>query len=91
MSRDVRQPDEKPVPVLYEDEAECCGCGACVSVCPRDAIEMRPDRYGFLYPEIDEGRCVRCLMCLKVCAFKSDLSGRNIEKGRVVSENGKLL
>lgn len=81
MSRDARSSGERPVPVLYGNEAECCGCGACVSACPRDAIEMRPDRYGFLYPEIDEGRCVGCRLCLKVCAFKSDLGGRNIGKG----------
>ncbi|MBM6892849.1 4Fe-4S dicluster domain-containing protein [Enorma massiliensis] len=81
MSRGSRQSDKKPVPVLYEDGVECCGCGACVSVCPRDAIEMRPDRYGFLYPEIDECRCVRCLLCLKACVFKGRLGGRNIEKG----------
>lgn len=63
------------VPVLYGSASECCGCGACVSVCPKDAIAMKPDGYGFPYPRIDEDLCVGCRMCLKVCAFKRDLSG----------------
>lgn len=64
----------KGVPVLYGVDSECCGCGACVSVCPKDAIAMQPDRYGFLYPHIDIEACVSCCMCLKVCAFKSNLT-----------------
>lgn len=60
-------------PILYADDSECCGCGACVSVCPKDAITMQPDRYGFLYPSIDGDTCIHCHLCLKVCAFKCDL------------------
>lgn len=73
MTCDGQSSSCKKIPILHGNEFECCGCGACVSVCPRDAIEMRPDRYGFLYPEIDESRCIRCHMCLTVCAFKNDL------------------
>lgn len=62
----------KAVPVLYTTDSECCGCGACVSVCPKDAIAMYPDRYGFLYPRINEAACIGCCLCLKVCAFKRD-------------------
>lgn len=61
------------VPILYEDDSECCGCGACVSVCPKNAITMQPDCYGFLYPSIDGDACIRCRLCLKVCAFNIDL------------------
>lgn len=31
-------------------KSECSGCTACASGCPHDAIEMRPDALGFLYP-----------------------------------------
>ena len=65
--------DSNCTPILHEDASECCGCGACVSVCPKDAITMQPDCYGFLYPSIDGDACIRCRLCLKVCAFNIDL------------------
>lgn len=34
---------------------------------------MEPDRYGFLYPQIDQARCICCGKCLSVCAFKKKL------------------
>lgn len=45
----------------------CCGCTACASICPVDAIEMRPDKEGFLYPEVNAQRCVLCGRCERVC------------------------
>ena len=45
-------------PVLYENKADCCGCTACFAVCPADAISMQPDQEGFLYPVIDEEKCL---------------------------------
>ena len=32
----------------------CCGCQACVSICPVHAIEMKENEEGFLYPVVDE-------------------------------------
>ncbi len=63
----------KTVPMLWSDPSECCGCSACFAVCPKSAIAMKPDQFGFLYPEIDEALCVRCGSCTKVCAFKEKL------------------
>lgn len=48
---------------------DCCGCTACESICPRDAIEMKPDALGFLYPYVDHEKCIECGLCEKVCAF----------------------
>lgn len=64
---------EKSIPVLFADDSECCGCGACVAVCPKGAISMVPNRYGFLYPKIEEDACVRCGKCLSVCRLKKRL------------------
>lgn len=65
---------EKRVPVLFSNDSECCGCSACYAVCPKGAINMIPNRYGFLYPKINEVVCVRCSKCLSVCAFKKKLA-----------------
>lgn len=49
------------------NKAECTGCGACVSICPRGAIAMRADEEGFLYPAVDGQKCVECDLCEKRC------------------------
>ena len=45
----------------------CFGCGACAAVCPKQALRMTPDADGFLFPEIDFGRCVKCGKCRRAC------------------------
>lgn len=49
------------------DKEKCCGCSACVSVCPVSAIGMEYDEEGFLYPSIDDERCIHCNKCIEVC------------------------
>ena len=63
---------EKMVPDLCSEKAMCCGCAACYSICPVEAISMIADEKGFWYPEIDEGICIRCQQCLNICVFKKD-------------------
>lgn len=46
---------------------KCTGCTACFSICPHDAISMRPDQWGYLRPEIDHSACVACGLCDKTC------------------------
>ena len=53
--------------VKIEEKDLCCGCTACYSVCPKNAIKMVRDNEGFLYPEVDREKCVNCGMCKKVC------------------------
>lgn len=47
----------------------CCGCSACASICPNDAILMQPDGLGFMYPIVDNNKCVNCGLCVSVCSF----------------------
>lgn len=54
---------------IYSKTQNCCGCGACSNICPKNAIVMKADRKGFLHPEIDSEKCVNCGLCIKVCAF----------------------
>lgn len=59
---------------LYKEKCLCCGCGACVNICPNKAILMTPDEEGFKFPTINEDRCCDCGMCINICAFKKDMS-----------------
>ncbi|MBS4760482.1 MAG: polysaccharide pyruvyl transferase family protein [Clostridium sp.] len=49
----------------------CTGCGACLCVCPVDAISMKESESGFLYPEIDEQKCTDCGLCKARCPILS--------------------
>lgn len=57
--------------VLFSEKKLCCGCGACYSVCPMNAILFTEDEEGFLYPKINYNNCVKCKMCLSVCPINN--------------------
>lgn len=54
----------------FNNKNQCCGCTACYSVCPTDAITMEYDKEGFLYPSINNALCVNCGKCRNACAFQ---------------------
>lgn len=49
------------------DLKTCTGCGACLSICPRNCIEMVENEEGFLKPSIDDKKCIQCKMCISHC------------------------
>lgn len=57
--------------ILYKNEAECCGCEACINICPKQAISMSVNNRGFLYPQIDDKKCIHCNRCVQVCSFQN--------------------
>ncbi len=52
---------------IIEDIKKCTGCYACFNKCPVSAISMQKDGEGFLYPEIDNCKCIKCGLCQKIC------------------------
>lgn len=48
---------------------KCCGCTACMSVCPKQCISMEVDGEGFLYPVVDQSLCIDCEACVRTCPF----------------------
>lgn len=49
------------------DKIDCCGCGSCAQICPKQCIALAEDKEGFLYPHVDLGKCIGCGLCKKVC------------------------
>lgn len=49
------------------DKYKCCGCSACVQICPKQCISFEGDEKGFRYPHVDRSLCINCGLCDKVC------------------------
>lgn len=78
--------------ILFENRKDCCGCGACANICPNNAISMKEDEYGFIFPVIDEKICINCHMCQKVCAFQNiDESNLPLKTWVAVTKNKESL
>lgn len=39
-----------------------------MQICPKDCMRMEEDAEGFLYPVIDEEKCIHCGLCERVCS-----------------------
>ena len=82
----------KKIPNLYTDKKDCCGCRACMNVCPMNAISMKMDEYGFNYPEINEKVCIGCNKCVNSCAFqKKEEQNVPIKSYAAVSKQEEVL
>ncbi len=55
--------------LVNNDKSKCSGCGLCSTRCPKNAIKMQEDEYGFLYAFIDEKKCINCGICKKICPY----------------------
>ena len=65
------------------DKNKCVGCGACVKICPVEAISLKDGK-----ADINMDRCIRCGKCHDVC--KQDAVRHDNEKIPVeVKENVK--
>lgn len=55
------------------DEKSCIDCGACISLCPTEALRLDED-YSLV---LDEDKCVYCEACVPACPVRA-LSVRKI-------------
>lgn len=59
--------------------AGCTGCGACSSICSQNAISMQENDEGFLYPKIDNSKCIACGLCEKICPILNNNCSNAVE------------
>lgn len=53
----------KELITFFIDEVKCDGCGACVKVCPSDAIKGEKRKTH----KIETAKCIKCGACIEVC------------------------
>jgi hypothetical protein len=64
-------------PFVHEDK--CIGCGACIKVCPVEAIRLENNK-----AKVDSSKCIGCAGCVGACPtwamFVFSESGENVQK-----------
>ena len=55
---------------LKIEKNNCTGCSACSNICPKNAITMKKDEYGNIYPIVDRKKCIDCGICNRICPQK---------------------
>lgn len=58
---------EASLSLKLPQQIDCFGCSACESICPHRAIDLQPDKLGFLHPVVDRTLCIDCHLCERVC------------------------
>ena len=49
------------------EKNKCNGCSACEAICPTEAITMKYEKDGFLYPNVNYDKCTNCGLCSNIC------------------------
>lgn len=52
---------------VLKDIRMCTGCCACYNICPRAAIMMLEDEFGYLRAVVEDDKCINCGECKRVC------------------------
>lgn len=82
------------------NKKDCNGCKVCALKCPANAINMVEDGEGFIYPEIDEKKCIHCGLCRKICSnypeknkykIKAYATKNKVLKDRITSTSGGMF
>lgn len=58
----------------------CTGCGVCELICKKNAIHMKKNDLGFLYPEIKKELCINCKAYVNNCPLNQTQEIKVIDK-----------
>ena len=76
---------------LVTDKNKCCGCGACANICPKKAIKLVEDEFGFKYPNINKELCIKCGLCKRTCNYQKNTELKNVRETYIATLNNKEL
>ena len=79
--------------IISITKEQCFGCRSCEQICPKKCISFFPDNEGFLYPEIDENKCVKCELCFTHCPVinKNMVINEGIYLGLYLKDTTKIM
>lgn len=77
--------------INIEKKDKCCGCSACVNICPKQVIKMIEDEEGFLYPKVDKDSCVNCGLCNNVCPMNNNFVSEENKSGFIIKSKEKIV
>ena len=69
--------------IRISEKESCCGCSACMNICPKKCISMEADSEGFLYPKVDEKRCVDLRCCRIVCPVQNTVANEHFDDAQI--------
>lgn len=76
---------------VLENKKLCTGCSACIAACNIGAVSLQASvKDGFLYPEIDEAKCINCEKCKEACPINKELdknTGRKCFSTRLIDRD----
>ena len=73
--------------ITDDNRENCCGCSACMNICPVNAIQMKPDIQGFLYPAVNSETCINCGKCESVCPVINNPEEHEFEQEAYLIQN----
>jgi len=76
---------------ICSDAEKCSACGACVNICPKDAISFKANEYGIEYPEINADKCIDCKLCKKVCSAIAEVELQSPIKAFAATHKNKAV
>lgn len=78
---------------IMQQNQLCCGCGACASVCPVNAINICRNDNGFFAAEVNSN-CIGCAKCKKACPFEGRILSAEANNAKLYdfkSRNAEIL
>ena len=71
------------------DEKKCCGCRACIDVCPKKCIITRVGTLGHIFPQVDSTKCINCNLCESVCPFIKESGNESLKSSYIAFNKGQ--